>query len=195
MLLVSLWLLLLVSGPGLPSLCAAISAPNVSLVTMPIAYFGGHHNQNTSAHGSIPCPAAGCRPVSNLQMLAKMRIVMVEKWEGHCYDGCMYNASKHMPCYPSCNVEGDMLRTLAQVKTINPSVKGVVYLNTLMAFPFYALSGRFADNNALLMDMYTKKPVELTVCGLHCRFALLRIILAVLPTLRFHCHYHRHGRR
>ena len=54
----------------------------------------------------------------------------------------MYNASKHMPCFPSCNVEGDMLRTLGQIKALNPNVKGVVYLNTLMAFPFYALSVR-----------------------------------------------------
>lgn len=48
------------------------------------------------------------------------------------------------------------------IKALNPSVTGVVYLNTLMAFPFYALSGRFADAGALLMDMYTGKPVELT---------------------------------
>ena len=87
---------------------------------------------------------------------------MVEKWEGHCYDGCMYNASKGKPCFPSCNVERDMLDTLARVKAINPQVKGVLYLNTLMAFPFYALSGKFADNDCLLMDMYTNKPVELT---------------------------------
>eukprot|EP01048_Picozoa_sp_COSAG05_P019260 COSAG05_NODE_2969_length_2456_cov_1.963089_2_plen_359_part_00 len=178
---------------------AGVSAPNTSLASIPVGYFGGHHNQDTSVHGVIPCPAAGCRPAVNLQMLSKMRIVMVEKWvslhltlllrfppyclqlpfvsrsamrcsdpakhmrqEGHCYDGCMYNASKHMPCFPSCNVERDMLKTLSQVKALNQAVKGVVYLNTLMAFPFYALSGRFADANALLIDMYTGKPVELT---------------------------------
>ena len=138
------------------------ASPNVSLATVPVAYFGGHHNQNTSDHGVTPCPASGCRPAENIRMLSKMRIIMIEKWEGHCYDGCMYNASKHMPCFPSCNVEGDMLQTIGQVKALNPAVAGVVYLNTLMAFPFYKLSGLFADSNALLKDMYTGKPVELT---------------------------------
>lgn len=87
---------------------------------------------------------------------------MIEKWEGHCYDGCMYNASKGMLCYSSCNVERDMLKTIASVKKLSPSTLGVMYINTLMAFPFYALSGKFEANDALLMDMYTNKPVELT---------------------------------
>ena len=147
-----------------PLVCTAagVQAPNVSLATMPIGYFGGHHNEDTSDHGNTSCPAAGCRPQQNIEMLAKMRLVMIEKWEGHCYDGCMYNASKNMPCYSSCNVEGDMLKTIAAVKAINPSTLGVMYINTLMAFPFYSLSGKFAASDALLMDMYTNKPVELT---------------------------------
>jgi hypothetical protein len=32
-------------------------------------------------------------------------------------------------------------------------VTGVFYLNTLMAFPFYEISGEFADKGLLLMDM------------------------------------------
>ena len=99
-------------------------------------------------------------------MLSRMRMVMVEKWEGHCYDGCMYNASKDLPCYPSCNVEGDMLGTLSRAKALaradGRSLTGVFYLNTLLAFPFYELSGKFAEAGALLMDMSTGKPVELT---------------------------------
>ena len=66
---------------GVPA--ANSAAPNISLATMPIGYFGGHHNQNTSDRGVTPCPAAGCRPAKNLAMLAKMRIVMIEKWEVH----------------------------------------------------------------------------------------------------------------
>ena len=31
--------------------------------------------------------------------------------------------------------------TLRRVKTINPGVCGVMYLNTLLAFPFYKLNG------------------------------------------------------
>lgn len=134
------------------------TAPNTSLATVPVAYFGGHHSScNLSS---------GCRTLTNLQMLAKMRMVMVEKWEGHCYDGCMLNASKNMPCDPSCNVESNMLDTLARAKALAQAdgrdLAGVFYLNTLLAFPFYQLSGRFAEANALLMDMYTGKPVELT---------------------------------
>lgn len=54
-----------------------------------------------------------------------------------------------------------MLDTLARAKALNPALSGVFYLNTLMAFPFYALSGKFADAEALLVDMYTGKPVAL----------------------------------
>lgn len=157
---VALLPLLLVAA--LPAPAASVQAPNTSLVTMPVGYFGGHHNEDTSFHGNTSCPVAGCRPQKNIEMLAKMRLVMIEKWEGHCYDGCMYNASKGMLCYSSCNVEADMLKTIASVKALNPSTLGVMYINTLMAFPFYALSGKFKASDALLIDMYTNKPVELT---------------------------------
>ena len=55
-----------------------------------------------------------------------------------------------------------MLKTLAAAKALNPAVLGVMYINTLMAFPFYSLSGKFEAADALLMDMYPGKPVELT---------------------------------
>ena len=64
---------------------AGISAPNTSLATIPVGYFGGHHTAPTATRGTVPCsPTAGCRPTDNFAMLAKMRLVMVEKWEGHC---------------------------------------------------------------------------------------------------------------
>ena len=56
----------------------SITQPNTSLATIPVAYFGG-----TSAK----------RPHSNVEMLAKMRIVMVEKWEGHCWADCLRNST------------------------------------------------------------------------------------------------------
>ena len=90
---------------------------------------------------------------------------MVEKWEGHCYDGCMKNGTSHpqLPCYPSCNVEADMRNTLRRAKAMSPhGLSGVFYLNTLMAFPFYSLAGKFTEANALLIDQYTGKPVLLT---------------------------------
>ena len=59
-----------------------------------------------------------------------------------------------------------MLDTLARAKALALAdgrvLTGVFYLNTLLAFPFYSLSGQFADAGALLTDMYTGKPVELT---------------------------------
>ena len=163
LLLLPMFLLLFLLGnlpPGTAPAPAPLraTAPNTSLATIPAAYFGGHH---------APCTGAtGCRSAANLQVLAKMRMVMIEKWEGHCYDGCMRNASEGMPCFPSCNVEGDMLDTLARAKALaradGRDLTGVFYLNTLLAFPFYQLSGRFAEAGALLMDMFTGKPVELT---------------------------------
>ena len=44
----------------------------------------------------------------------------------HFFAGCMYNASKGMLCDSSCNVEGDMLKTIASVKALNPSVLGIM---------------------------------------------------------------------
>jgi hypothetical protein len=150
------WLRFIVSI-GLFVGAAAVTAPNTSLATIPVAYFGGHHSACNFT--------TGCRTEENLRMLSKMRIVMVEKWEGHCYDSCMKNGSSKpsLPCFPSCNVEGDMRNTLRRAKAMSPNgLTGVFYLNTLMAFPFYSLAGKFTDANALLMDQYTGKPVLLT---------------------------------
>eukprot|EP01052_Picozoa_sp_SAG31_P004615 SAG31_NODE_192_length_20788_cov_8.938083_17_plen_175_part_00 len=134
------WMLLLLRT--LPEPGVSVRAPNTSLETIPAAYFGGHHNKPTAFHGNASCASTGCRPAANVQMLAKMRLIMIEKWEGHCYDGCMYNASKGKACFSSCNVEADMLKTLSAAKSINPDVLGIMYINTLMAFPFYHLAVR-----------------------------------------------------
>lgn len=89
---------------------------------------------------------------------------MIEKWEGHCWNDCLANATKHtppLPCLASCNVEDDMLATLRRVKTLNPSVSTVFYLNSLLAFPFYKLTGQYASAGALLEDANTKSPIVL----------------------------------
>lgn len=54
----------------LPAVCSALVAPNTSLHKIPVAYFGGK--------GGL----SGPRSPANIEMLAKMRIVMLEKWEG-----------------------------------------------------------------------------------------------------------------
>ena len=54
---------------ALAPLCASIIAPNTSFATVPTAYFGGNQARRGNA---------------NIKMLSKMRIVMIEKWEGVC---------------------------------------------------------------------------------------------------------------
>ena len=84
-------------------------------------YFGGN-----AAH----------RGDANIEMLAKMRIVMLEKWEGHCWADCFANASSPA-CQPGCAVEDLIIDTHRRVKALNPNSCSVLYLNTLLDFPFY----------------------------------------------------------
>lgn len=76
------------------------------------------------------------RDDANIAMLAKMRMVMLEKWEGHCWQDCLAGGVGSPACQSSCGVENDILSTLGRIKAINPAVSGVLYLNTLLAFPF-----------------------------------------------------------
>ena len=95
-------------------------------------------------------------------MLAKMRLVVVEKWEGHCWQDCLGNGTGSSPCHASCGVENDMLDTLGRVKAMNPGTATVLYWNTLLAFPFYTAVGKFADRNLLMIDSSTNKPISIT---------------------------------
>jgi hypothetical protein len=54
-----------------------------------------------------------------------------------------------------------MLSTLRKVKQLNPSVSTVFYWNTILAFPFYAQVGKFAQSDTLLIDANTHSPVML----------------------------------
>jgi hypothetical protein len=118
---------------------------------IPVAYFGGKGGNS------------GPRSAANIAMLAKMRIVMLEKWEGPCWDDCLANATGEppLPCQPACNVEADMLDTLHRVRALNSRVTNVLYLNTLLLFPFYSLAQKYIDAGALLMDTETGQPVTL----------------------------------
>lgn len=100
----------------------AIIAPNTSLATVPIAYFGGNFATRNDA---------------NIDMLAKCRLVMIEKWEGKCWQNCLADGPGSPDCQASCNVENYIIDTLRRVKAVNPSVATVLYWNTLLAFPFY----------------------------------------------------------
>ena len=102
--------------------CAAggVVVPSTSLETLPVVYMGGN---------------AAPRPQANLAMLAKMRYVVVEKWEGSCWTECLANTSKGAQCEPSCREEDAQVATLRAVKALNPEVAGVFYLMVYLHHP------------------------------------------------------------
>ena len=105
---------------------AAITPINTSLATIPTGYFGGS-------------PVAS-RPAYDIAALAQQRVIVIEKWEGPCWAGCIANSSQTppVPCSPGCGEESYQLATLRRVKAANPSVSTVFYLNSLYDFPFCA---------------------------------------------------------
>ena len=124
---------------------AAIIAPSTDLDTLPVVYMGGN---------SQP------RPPENIEMLSKMRYIVIEKWEGRCWDDCLANISRGILCDPSCHEENLQIATLKAVKAINPKVAGIFYLNTILDFPFLHLHKMYADANALIRN------VDGTLCQL-----------------------------
>jgi hypothetical protein len=83
-------------------------------------------------------------------MLAKMKYVVIEKWEGGCWDGCLANQSQHIPCDPSCHEEANQLSTLQAIKNLNASVPTVFYLNAVLDFNFLHLHAQYTAAGALL---------------------------------------------
>ena len=132
----------------------ASHAINTSLATVPCAYFGGNYRH---------------RGDENINMLAKMRLVMIEKWEGPCWQPCLANPASPA-CQASCGVENHILDTHARIKAINPQVASVLYWNTLLAFPFYTAVGKFAAANALAIDSTTKRPMQIRCDGPHGKY-------------------------
>lgn len=122
-----------------PFIAFALTPPNTSLATIPVGYFGG---VNVT------------RPKENLEMLSKMRIVGIEKWEGHCWSDCLYNGTN---CGPNCDVEQYMLGTLKAVKELNPGVSTFFYWNTLLDFNFYSI----AKDIPKVIDCNTHKSLTL----------------------------------
>eukprot|EP01051_Picozoa_sp_SAG22_P020476 SAG22_NODE_4153_length_1366_cov_1.690608_1_plen_341_part_10 len=113
-------------------------APSTSLDTIPVVYMGGN---------------SAARPAENIEMLAKMRYVVIEKWEGTCWNECLANISKQLACEPSCDVEAVQVATLAAVKKLNPSVPGIMYLNTILDFPFLRLHQTLVEADALVRNV------------------------------------------
>ena len=88
-----------------------------------------------------------------------MRLVIIEKWEGPCWQDCLGNGTESPSCRSPCGVENYILDTMQRVKLINPSTATVLYWNTLLAFPFYTAVGKFQEADALTIDSETKKPI------------------------------------
>ena len=108
--------------------CNALVSINASLATLPVVYFGGNNES---------------RPDENIAMLAKMRAVMIEKWEGPCWNECIHNNTLGAPCDPACGGESYMLDTLKRVKRANPAVSTGYYQNSLFDWKFQALESKF----------------------------------------------------
>ena len=123
---------------------SAITPPDTSLDTLPVGYFGG-----------VNCKQ---RSEENIQMLAKMRVIVIEKWEGPCWYECYANLtmSPPVPCQPSCGAENYQMQTIKRAKAANPKLSAVFYLNTLYDFPFLELHGKFLEQNADVRDINGK---------------------------------------
>ena len=123
---------------------SAITPPDTSLDTLPVGYFGG-----------VNCKE---RSQENIDMLAKMRVIVIEKWEGPCWYECYANLTMNppVPCQPSCGAENYQLKTITRAKAANPKLSAVFYLNTLYDFPFLELHGKFMEANADVVDVKGK---------------------------------------
>lgn len=123
---------------------SAITPPDTSLDTIPVGYFGG-----------VNCKE---RSQENIEMLAKMRVIVIEKWEGPCWYECYANLTQNppVPCQPSCGAENYQKSTIKRAKAVNPKLAAVFYLNTLYDFPFLELHGKFQKANADVVDVNGK---------------------------------------
>jgi hypothetical protein len=117
----------------------ALTTPNISMATLPVGYFGG-----LSVHP---------RPAANLAMLSKQRMVMIEKWEGHCWADCVQNTSLGQPCHPSCNAEREMMETMKAVKALNSRVAVGYYQNSLYDWTMQLMNARFAAIDGNMRDI------------------------------------------
>jgi hypothetical protein len=79
----------------------------VSLATVPWGYYGG---------------IARHRDDANIAMLSKARLVIIEKWEGPCWESCLAHGPSSPACQASCGVGTDILATMGRIKTRNPRV-------------------------------------------------------------------------
>ena len=85
------------------------AAAITSVDTLPVGYFGG-----------VNCKQ---RSQENIEMMAKMRVTVIEKWEGPCWYECYNNLTMNppIPCQPSCGAENYQVQTIKRAKAANPN--------------------------------------------------------------------------
>jgi len=121
----------------------AVLHPATDLATLPVVYWGG---------STLP------RPPSNIDMLSKLAYIVIEKWEGACWDACLKNlTSAHpRPCEAACAEEDHQLATLRAVRAASKNSSSgpalVFYLNAMLDFNFLSLHQRYVDADALLRN-------------------------------------------
>merc|ERR1719272_1809899 len=147
-------LLLLIATVATPAAGGSrlgLVAPDTSMDTIPVAYFGGKGGKS------------GPRSGKNIAMLAKMRLVILEKWEGPCWDECIANSTMKptpLPCSSESDVEAGSLALLKELRSLNPKLSTMLYMNVLLLFPFYSLAAKYLQDaeNTLLMDAVSGGP-------------------------------------
>lgn len=90
------------------------------------------------------------RSSADIAVLAKYRMVVIEKFEGPCWDEC-YVHPVEGACVPSCDVEQYIAGTARALKEANPRLSVIMYLNSMLNFPFYSLTGRYLAKPELLL--------------------------------------------
>ena len=123
---------------------ADVNLPNTSLATLPVVYLGGTSTPRTAA---------------DITRLSKLRAVAIEKWEGPCWDGCLANQSKHIPCVPSCAEEEHQMATLASIRALNAATVTIMYFNSFLDFEYYSVHAMLVARGLLLRDVNNKTVV------------------------------------
>jgi len=109
--------------------------------TLPVACHSFYGKKKTE-----PWP----RSAEDIATLAKFRMVVIEKFEGPCWDQCYLHPAKGS-CDPSCNVEQYITGTAKALKQANPQISVILYLNSMLNFPFYGLTGKYLAEPELLL--------------------------------------------
>jgi hypothetical protein len=162
---------------------ALASAPNMSLATLPVGYYGSSYMNKTDLV---------------YDMFSKMRFVILMQQDGdisagHCWVMCCppghwdpigrctanrvkANASLHAGCNPTCDQHGKQTDEFVKIKAVaraagRPEPHALLYMNTVYDWPFDATHGLGAENIDVL-DIHGKPHTEMCDPGIYPSFFL-----------------------